>query len=157
MTKTMTEMTFGVSLVAAAWIVTISAGALQAPQTRAQEKAAAIVPRVELVATEVARAPRATVHVLRIANSHEFPIEELKAANPLPANPCKSSSAFTRLWLEIYRSDDSRAACIPLTKTTAAGFAFRDYLGTHPEIYVVLTDVKTGNSWKSALLRTRIK
>jgi hypothetical protein len=97
---------------------------------------------------------RAVEFHLHLRNWKDYPVEDLTARNALPPNPCRMSNAPQRVWLEIYRTDGSRAACMPVTKRTTASFSFRDYEGHHPDIYVVVTDIRDGASWRSQTLST---
>jgi hypothetical protein len=117
--------------------------------------AVAVIPKLEVVSAERPdRSSPAIVFHLRIANSNQFPVEELPPQAKLPPNPCRMSNAPQRLWLEIFRIDGTRASCSPVMRRTLESFVFHDYNGDRPRIYVVLTDLKSGATWRSRPLDT---
>ena len=135
---------FGVALAAVLWI-----GTGASPATAESDNE--LRPRVQLVSST--SSGRTTQFRLRITNWQAFPLESLKGP-ALPPNPCRMQNAPERLWLEVFREDGQRASCLPVNARVVESFLFRDYDGSRPDVFVVLTDIKDGRSWKSSPVAT---
>ncbi len=117
----------------------------------------ALVPKLELVS--VANAGTIKIFNIRVTNLAEIPAELFKTEPNLPPNPCHETKPAPRLWLNIV--DAHKGGTFGCKVVTSAQilklFSFRTYKGEIPEIFVILTDLKTGTSYKSRALSTATK
>jgi hypothetical protein len=116
-----------------------------------------LVPKLELVSVNNAGATKQ--FNMRITNWAQFPPGIFKSEPNLPPNPCGQPKLGARLALKTIRNEDGKMlGCHVVTSPeTLQNFGFRTYDGSHPEIYVILIDVKTDTSYKSSVLSTAAK
>jgi hypothetical protein len=127
------------------------------PATKSRP-AVALVPKLEHIST-VSGSGGGQFHQfnLRIANWKAFPVGRLTDPNP-PPNPCKMPYAKARVWVELFRADGgAKVACAPVTDNALDFISFRDYQGTRPDVFAIVTDLKTGKTWKSQPVHTNDK
>jgi len=108
-----------------------------------------LVPKLELIGVDNVGATKQ--FNLRITNWAQFPPGMFKSEPNLPPNPCGQQKLGARLALKTVRLEDGTTlGCLPVTSPAALqSFSFRTYDGSHPEIYVMLIDVKTDTAYKS--------
>jgi hypothetical protein len=116
-----------------------------------------LFPKLELVS--VNNAGTTKQFNMRITNWAQFPPGMFKSEPNLPPNPCGQPKLGARLALKTVRKDDGKTlGCHPVTSPeTLQSFGFRTYDGSHPEIYVILIDVKTDATYKSKVFSTAAK
>jgi hypothetical protein len=114
-----------------------------------------LVPKLELLSIDKAGEAIKQFNI-RITNWAQFPPELFKSEPNLPPNPCGQPKLGARLALRTIRKEDGKnLGCNVVTSPeNLQHFAFRTYDGSHPEIYVILFDVKTDKSYKSKVLST---
>jgi hypothetical protein len=127
------------------------------------------VPKLELTRSQNPESSSGTFtnFQLRIINRAQFPEGLFLPESNLPPNPCKLPKTTERLWVTVYAKDGSRKACGSVKsrrELEAVSIRLRtselcvcDLKGKISEVYVVLTDIKTGTSHKSTLLSTNAK
>jgi hypothetical protein len=114
-----------------------------------------IIPKLVHVST-VALKNNQPLHLItvRLANPHLFPIGLLTGPK-LPPNPCKANDR-NRVFIEVIRVDTgTKEMCGAVTGDAHEVLSFREDINTNPDLFAIVTDIRTGKTWKSQTIRTK--